>query len=73
MFRILISFILVSAFTATPAMAYVGPGSSLSAIGVVFGLIGTIFLSLLSFVWYPIKRVYRRVRRGDGRDKGSSQ
>ncbi|HEX7873241.1 MAG TPA: hypothetical protein VF475_10040 [Sphingobium sp.] len=48
--------------SAQPAMAYVGPGSSLGAVGVVFGLIGTILLSLVSFVWYPIKRLHRKIR-----------
>ena len=60
--RKLTLFILATALFAAPAMAYVGPGSSLGAVGVVFGLIGTIILSLLSFIWYPFKRAYRRVR-----------
>ncbi|MCE7795985.1 hypothetical protein LWE61_05345 [Sphingobium sufflavum] len=48
---------------AEPAFAYVGPGSSLGAVGVVFGLIGAIILSLVSFIWYPVKRLHRKLFR----------
>lgn len=63
MSRFLISFLLLCCFAATPAMAYVGPGSGLGAIGVAFGVVGTVLLSLVSFVWYPIKRVHRSMRK----------
>ncbi len=62
MSRFLIVFCLLAGFLASPAMAYVGPGSGLGAIGVVFGIIATVFLSLVSLVWYPIKRAYRKMR-----------
>lgn len=40
--------------------AYVGPGSGLSAIGAFFALIFAIFVGILGFLWYPIKRLFRR-------------
>ena len=62
MFKIAVLFVLTAATLATPAHAYVGPGSSLGAIGVFLGLIGTLILALVSFVWYPLKRLLRRLR-----------
>lgn len=57
--------LLTTALTAAPAQAYVGPGSSLGAIGVFLGLVATVLLTLISFVWYPIKRMVRRARHKD--------
>lgn len=65
MFRIAILFALAAFVSATPAQAYVGPGSSLGAIGVFLGLVATVILTLVSFVWYPCKRLARRARRKD--------
>jgi hypothetical protein len=45
------------------AMAYTGPGLGLGAIGVAFGIIGSILLGIVSIVWYPIKRLIRRLRK----------
>lgn len=42
------------------AQAYVGPGLGLSAIGTIFAFIGALFLAVVGFVWYPIKRLFRR-------------
>lgn len=38
------------------AFAYVGPGLGAGTIGVILGLLGSIFLALFAFFWYPIKR-----------------
>lgn len=67
MLRALILFIFATCALTTPAMAYVGPGSSLGAVGVFLGLIGTLFLTIVSFIWYPIKRLIRSGRRRLGR------
>ena len=40
--------------------AYVGPGAGLSAIGSVLAFIGAIFLLIVGFLWYPIKRLIKR-------------
>jgi len=47
------------------ALAYVGPGLGLSAIGSLLALLAAIFVAIFGFLWYPIKRVLRRLR---GRD-----
>lgn len=41
------------------AAAYVGPGAGLTAIGTVLALIGAVFLAIVGFVWYPVKRLLR--------------
>jgi hypothetical protein len=52
--------VLVAALLApSGAMAYVGPGSGLSAIGSVFAVIAAMFFAIVGFIWYPIKRVLR--------------
>jgi uncharacterized membrane protein YidH (DUF202 family) len=43
-----------------PALAYVGPGAGLTAIGTVLALLGALCLALVGFVWYPVKRLMRR-------------
>jgi len=47
---------------APNVFAYVGPGSGLSAIGAFLALVGAIFLAVLGFFWYPIKRLFSRRR-----------
>ena len=41
-----------------PALAYVGPGLGLGVLGVVLGVVFSIFLAIVGVVWYPIKRVF---------------
>ncbi len=50
--------------SAPAAHAYVGPGAGLSAIGVLVALIGAIALAIVGFVWYPLKRLFRRLAPG---------
>lgn len=42
------------------ALAYVGPGAGLTAIGTVLALIGAVLLGLFGFIWYPVKRLLRK-------------
>jgi hypothetical protein len=54
------------------ALAYVGPGAGLTAIGTILAFLGAICLAVVGFVWYPVKRMLRRPAvRGpeDGADK----
>lgn len=47
------------------ALAYIGPGASVTAIGTVLALIGAVLLAIIGFVWYPIKRLLTRMRNKD--------
>ncbi len=48
------------------AQAYSGPGVGLGAIGVVLGIIGSVFLMTVSLIWYPVKRLIRSLRQRPG-------
>lgn len=43
------------------AWAYIGPGAGLSAIGVLVALVGGVLLVIIGFVWYPAKKLYRKL------------
>ena len=49
----------VVAMTPSFAFAYVGPGAGLSVFASLMALIGGIFLGIVGFIWYPIKRLLR--------------
>ncbi|MBZ0129354.1 MAG: hypothetical protein K8F59_09580 [Rhodobacteraceae bacterium] len=53
-------FTIAAALAAMPAEAYVGPGLGLGAIGVLVGLVMTLFMALFAFVWMPLKRMFTR-------------
>lgn len=44
------------------AQAYVGPGLGLGSIAVVLGVIGSVFLAIFAVVWYPIKRLLKKLK-----------
>ena len=50
------------AVNPAPALAYMGPGLGLGAIGAALGVIAALLLMLVSIVWYPFKRMLRRMR-----------
>jgi hypothetical protein len=47
--------------TTGPAAAYIGPGAGLSAIGAALALVAAVGLAVLGFLWYPAKRLTRRL------------
>ncbi|RYE03049.1 MAG: hypothetical protein EOP61_06245 [Sphingomonadales bacterium] len=60
----MLTFAFVALALATPAgaHAYTGPGLGLGAVGVALGLVGSLLLGVASIIWYPIKRLVRRMR-----------
>lgn len=46
------------------AFAYIGPGLGAGAIGAVLGVLGSIFLGLFAIIWYPVKRLMKRYKKG---------
>ena len=59
--RIIYNLMWAIFFLALPSLshAYVGPGMGLSAIGSIVAFIGAIFLLIIGFLWYPIKRLLK--------------
>ena len=49
--------------TPDPMLCYIGPGGALSALGSLLALVAAVFLALVGFVWYPIKRMLRSKRK----------
>jgi len=43
------------------AQAYVGPGLGVGTLALVLGVIGSVFLAIFALVWYPIKRLLKRM------------
>ncbi|WP_157220364.1 hypothetical protein [Flavisphingomonas formosensis] len=45
----------------TPAFAYLGPGLGMGAVATALGVVVAVFLGLFSILWYPLKRLIRRL------------
>ncbi len=58
--RKLIYFALVLLVPST-AEAYIGPGMGAGTIAVVLGILASIVLGLIAIVWYPMKRLFRKL------------
>jgi len=60
--RIWFILVIIFAMFVLPfeALAYIGPGAGLSAIGSLIALIAAVFLGIVGFIWYPVKRMLRR-------------
>jgi hypothetical protein len=64
----LVAFVLL-ACTPCAALAYIGPGLGLGTIGVVLGVLVSMVLALFAILWYPFKRLIRKLK---ARRKGES-
>ncbi|MEW8689981.1 MAG: hypothetical protein AB2535_02740 [Candidatus Thiodiazotropha endolucinida] len=59
--HIILRFAALSVFLYPPIIhAYIGPGTGLGAIGTVIAFLAALLLLIVGFVWYPIKRFFRR-------------
>ena len=56
-FNFVMSIVIIAVFFSQEAFAYVGPGTGLSAIGAFLALIVGVFVTVMGFLWYPIKRL----------------
>lgn len=53
---------LLALMLASPAHAYIGPGLGAGVISTVLGILASVFLALVAIVWYPIKRLIKRIK-----------
>ena len=44
-------------------VCYVGPGLDGGVVAAVLGILASFFLALFAIIWYPLKRVYLRLKR----------
>jgi Na+-driven multidrug efflux pump len=60
----IIFFALLAAVTLLPqpALAYVGPGSGLGALGAALAFVGAVLFAIIGFLWYPMKRLLAAFR-----------
>lgn len=59
--ELLIIFIIIFCIVEN-GYAYVGPGLGLGVIGAVIGIVVAVLLSIIGIVWYPLKRLYKKVK-----------
>jgi len=52
-----------------PAFAYVGPGLGAGAIAVTLGVLGSILTAILGVIYYPIKRMIKKLKKGRQADR----
>lgn len=45
------------------AVAYIGPGAGMSAIGVFLAVVAGVIVAAFGFVWYPVKRLMRKIKK----------
>ncbi len=56
---------------SSPVMAYVGPGSGLTAIGAFLALVAGVLVAIFGFLWYPIKRLWRKRKKSRENNKNN--
>lgn len=49
-------------------LAYIGPGAGLGAVGPALALLGAIALMIVGFIWYPAKKLTRKIKESRARD-----
>ena len=64
--------VLVGTMLPSFALAYIGPGAGLSAIGTLLAVVGAAILLIVGFVWYPVKRMLRWFKAKRNADAGKT-
>ena len=57
---IAICVLMLVIFVQQPAMAYVGPGTGIAALGALLAIIVGVVAALFGFLWYPMKRMMKK-------------
>lgn len=64
---------IMTLLTVTPALAYVGPGAGLSAIGSFLALAAAVVAAIFGFLWFPIKRMMKGRKQATQNNEDSQQ
>ena len=54
--------LIVLILTSMTANAYVGPGLGLGVLGVLLGAVLAVILAVAGVVWYPVKRLLKKIK-----------
>ena len=60
LFGMAIGVLLLIIFVQQPAMAYVGPGTGIAALGALIAIVVGVIAALFGFLWFPIKRLMKK-------------
>ncbi|MCS3939544.1 preprotein translocase subunit SecG [Salinibacter ruber] len=61
-----IALLFVAAVILVPnVLAYGGPGSVISGIGAFLAAIAALLATLFGFIWFPLKRLYKRMTKDE--------
>lgn len=73
--RIKMALALALMLQALPALAYIGPGSGISLLGGLWGVLVAIVLAIGAVLIWPIRYAFRRLRRkrGDAAASGTAE
>ena len=71
--RCVFLIVLISDLLIDNAYAYIGPGLGLGAIGAFVGIIVAVFLAVVGVIWYPLKRMVRKLKAARSATNESSQ
>ena len=63
-----ICIFLLVIFVQQPAMAYVGPGTGIAALGAMLAIIAGVIVALFGFLWFPIKRIMNQRKQAASKD-----
>ena len=63
--------LLTGVIAPAPAFAYVGPGLGAGAVAVTLGVLGSIVTGILGVIYYPIKRVIKKLKKSRQLDRAS--
>ena len=55
--------LLTGVVAPAPAFAYVGPGLGAGAVAVTLGVLGSIVTGILGVIYYPIKRMIKKLKK----------
>ena len=59
--NLLLVFLLL--ILSTNAYAYIGPGLGVGALATIFGLFLGMVMLLAGIIWYPIKKLIKKIRK----------
>lgn len=62
-------FMLALVLVPAPVFAYIGPGVGLGAIATFIAIAIGLFLLIVGFLWYPLKRLLRHSRHAKAETK----